>query len=292
MSDQVKFEMRLEAAVNVLATKADGPVDSVRIASSAINASRNAGWWTRLTSIEQPQADGLPGLSIRPLLVTMLAIVAIGSVTFGISWLRGTNVGPPPSTATPTPSPTDSAPTPSDSKSPLGPGSPQPRPEVAKGWPNTGPWNPPGVYSWDGPRSATGRGFRCAGGFCVIGIMHKSDVGIHLDVVPEGTFSDDGATPVTVAGHDGSYRQIDGRARPPMLHSNMTWLPGHSPREEWIVDIEGTTIAIRLTARPGASEADLADAHAIIESMRYEPRDNDFGFRLVFTLTNDDWSSG
>jgi hypothetical protein len=140
--------------------------------------------------------------------------------------------------------------------------------EVVHGWPDTNE-NPPGVYSWDGSR--------CGGSSCVMGFMHNGygsgDVEIRLDVVPDGTISDDGATAVTLAGHDGIYRQSIGR-------------------EEWIVDIQGTTIAIRLTAQPGTSEADLADAHAIIGSMRYERQDNDLGFRLVFTLTTDQWDSG
>lgn len=50
-------------------------------------------------------------------------------------------------------------------------------------------------------------------------------------------------------------------------------------------------IAIRLEARPGTSQADLADAHAIVDSMRAEPWDNGLGFRLVFTLTNNAWDS-
>lgn len=49
---------------------------------------------------------------------------------------------------------------------------------------------------------------------------------------------------------------------------------------------------MRLTADPGASEASLAEAHAIIDSMRMEPWDNRLGFRLVFTITTDDWDPG
>jgi Tol biopolymer transport system component len=145
--------------------------------------------------------------------------------------------------------------------------------EAVLGWPDTSK-NPPGVYSWDGSS--------CASTYCSVssagGFMHNGygsgDVEIRLDVLPEETISDDGATAVTIAGHDGIYRRID------------------AGREEWIVDIEGTTIAIRLTARPGTSQTDLADAYAIIESMRTEAQDNDLGFRLVFTLMTNDWDSG
>ena len=45
-------------------------------------------------------------------------------------------------------------------------------------------------------------------------------------------------------------------------------------------------------SRPGASKADLAEAHAIIESMRTEPQNNRLGFMLLFTLATDDWDSG
>jgi hypothetical protein len=102
----------------------------------------------------------------------------------------------------------------------------------------------------------------------------SGDVEIRLDVVRGGAISDGGGTAVTVGGHDGIYRRIDAQ------------------QEKWIVDIEGTTIAILLSARPGTSQIDLADAHAIIDSIRTDPRDNNLGFRLVFTLTTDDWDSG
>jgi hypothetical protein len=51
-------------------------------------------------------------------------------------------------------------------------------------------------------------------------------------------------------------------------------------------------IDISLTAEPGTSQPDLAEAHAIIDSIRAEPSDNNLGFRLVFTLTTSDWDSG
>jgi hypothetical protein len=137
-----------------------------------------------------------------------------------------------------------------------------------RGWPDTTE-NAAGVYSWDGSS--------CSSEFCVIGFMHNGyasgDVQIHISVV-RAPNTDDNATAATIAGHDGIYRRIDARV------------------EEWIADIEGTTIAIRLEARPGTSSTDLAEAHAIIASMRTEPRDNVLGFRLVFTLATNDWDSG
>ena len=72
-------------------------------------------------------------------------------------------------------------------------------------------------------------------------------------------------------------------------------LPSHASvarRERWIVDAEGTRIAIQLTTRPGTSEAELDEANAIIDSMRTEAKDYRLGFMLVFRLTTNDWDSG
>jgi hypothetical protein len=139
--------------------------------------------------------------------------------------------------------------------------------EVVHGWPSTTE-NPAGLYSWGGA---------CVDS-CIMGFMHNGygsgDVAILIEVLPERAASGDDATAVSIAGHDGTYRRIDDR------------------REEWIVDIEATTVAIRLEAEPGTSQADLDEAHAIIDSMWTQPRDNRRGFRLVFTLATDDWDSG
>jgi hypothetical protein len=146
--------------------------------------------------------------------------------------------------------------------------------EVVHRWPDT-TRNPPGLYSWNGS-SYSG----CGSHTCHVGVMHNGwpppgpvDMWIHVQLAPGGGITE-GATAATVAGRDGVYLRIDPR------------------RELWLVDIEGTTISIRLTARPGTSHADLAEAHAIIGSMRAQLRDNDLGFRLVFTLATDDWTSG
>ena len=141
--------------------------------------------------------------------------------------------------------------------------------DAVRGWPDTSE-NAAGVYSWDGTR--------CASESCVFGFMHNGygsgDVAIRIEVVLGELPTDDDATAVTVAGHAGMYRRLD------------------DGMEKWIVDIEGTTIAIRLDARPGTSPTDLAEAHAVIASMRAEPRDNRLGLRLVFTLATNDWDSG
>jgi len=58
------------------------------------------------------------------------------------------------------------------------------------------------------------------------------------------------------------------------------------------VDIQGTTVTITLTADPRTPEADVAEAHEIIDSIYVDPQDNDLGLRLVFTIPTNTWDSG
>ena len=146
----------------------------------------------------------------------------------------------------------------------------QPAGKVVRGWPHTTE-NPAGQYSWDRQT--------CAGQNCVLGFMHNGyasgDVEFFVEAASDAALiPKEGATAVTVAGHDALHRRID------------------AGTEEWIVGIWGTTIAIRLEAKPGTSDADLAEAHAVLDSMRTELRDTKLGFRLVFTLMTNDWDSG
>ena len=144
-----------------------------------------------------------------------------------------------------------------------------PEGEVVHGWPDTSE-NQAGLYSWDGDH--------CASAFCTLGFMHNGygsgDLEIRIDSLAEAANRDDGANPVIVAGHLGTYRRVDAR------------------QEEWVVDSEGTTVFIQLTTRPRTSEAELAEAHAIIDSMRVAAKDNRLGFTLVFRLMTNDWDSG
>ena len=143
-------------------------------------------------------------------------------------------------------------------------------PLPAKGWPDTSE-NSAGLYSWDGHSCAAGQS-------CNVGFMHNGygsgDVEIRIQALPEDAVVDDSREHRTIAGHDAVYRRVDAR------------------HEEWTVEIDGRTIAISMIADSGTSEADLTEAHAIIESMRYEPQNSDLGFRLVFELTSEDWDSG
>ena len=137
------------------------------------------------------------------------------------------------------------------------------------GWPST-TTNKAGVYSWDPGR--------CSRTSCMFGWMHNGyasgDVEIRMHVYAPGTMSEDGATPVAVAGQPGFHRRIDAR------------------HEEWFTDFAGSTILIELESRAGVSDADLAEAHAVIASIRPERWDNSADLRLVFRLATDDWDSG
>jgi hypothetical protein len=64
------------------------------------------------------------------------------------------------------------------------------------------------------------------------------------------------------------------------------------PTEEWMVDIQGTTVTVLLVEEPRARQTELAEAHDIIQSMHVQPQDNELGFRLNFTITTNTWDSG
>jgi hypothetical protein len=191
------------------------------------------------------------------------AAAVVVAVVVGLQVLgaKDTGVAPGP-TATPEAPRADHTAEPTSSPST----SAAPEQDDVRGWPSTRQ-NAAGTYSWNGNR--------CGGSSCVLGFMHNGygsgDVAIRIGYFSGATLPDEGVRAV-VAGQDGIYHRIDAQ------------------REEWIVDIEGATIAISLTAEPGTSKADLDEAHAIIDSMRTEPTET--GFRIVFTLTTDDWDSG
>jgi hypothetical protein len=206
------------------------------------------------------------------LLAAAIAVMAI--IGGGAIWYVG-QTNPPP-TSTDSPIPTFAAtPTALPSPSPV----PAPSTEVVLGWPSTGE-NEPGLYSWDGRRCARN---------CIPGFMHNGygsgDVAITIAELPDEP-SDAGATAVSIAGRTGLYRRIV-EAEPSFSLLNL------SIYEEWFVQIDGIWVAISLHVRSGASDADLADAHAIIDSLRYERTDQPTrGFRLTFRLTNGEWDSG
>ena len=153
------------------------------------------------------------------------------------------------------------------------------------GWP--GPTrNPAGVYSWDKNEDAGGRE----------GFIHNAyspgsgDMTILVEGETGRLIPHRGQTAVTVAGCEGTYRRFDGEG------GGEDSLSGDFAErgtvEEWMVDIQGTTVTISLAAKPGAPQAEVAEAHKIVESIRAEPQDTPLGFRFIFTLTTNTWDSG
>ncbi len=172
----------------------------------------------------------------------------------------------------------DRPPTVLDTPSPSQTSVPTPTPDEAEevhGWPGARR-NAAGVYSW-----AVGSTQRW---------IHNGNppgsgaVNIFVEGDPGRLLTHRGETSVTVAGHEGSYRQF-------IVADGWRGLSS-GPSEEWMVDIQGTTVTITLAAEPGALEAEVAEAHEIIESIYVDPQDNDLGFQLILTLPTNTWDSG
>jgi len=161
-----------------------------------------------------------------------------------------------------------------------------PRPDDAKVrdyWPDTNR-NPPGLYSWDGH----GDMYHLEG-FMHNGYSHRpGEVSIFIGGDPEQLIPHRGQCAI-VAGYEGTYRRFIGKRSPSLHQSSLDW---DDSSEEWMVDIQGTTVTITLAADPRTPEAQVADAHEIIDSIYVDPQDNDLGFRLIFTVPTNDWDSG
>lgn len=153
------------------------------------------------------------------------------------------------------------------------------------GWP--GPTrNPAGVYSWDKYEDAGGRE----------GFIHNAyspgsgDMTILIEGEIGRLISHRGQTKMTVAGCEATYRRFDGE------DGGEDSLSGDFAEggtvEEWMVDIQGTTVTISIAAKPGAPEAEVAEAQEIVQSIRAQPQDTPLGFRLILTLTTNTWDSG
>jgi len=207
----------------------------------------------------------MPALSRASAVAAIALAVLVGG---GTIWYVGQRADPSPSAV---PSATQS---PERSRSGL---------EGVMGWPTTSS-NAKGLYSW-GSGSC---GFGGPGQSCVYGFMHNGygsgNVAITFRVDAEQPVSA-GATAATIAGHSGVYRRV--------IEPDPSAAIADLPRfEEWNVDIDGVSVAITLYARPGTPDADLAEARAIVQSIRYEPEANPLGFRLVFTIATASWDSG
>jgi len=192
--------------------------------------------------------------SIMKMAIGAAAVAVV--VIIGVNlWPQGPIVGDPPASSTSISTPSPSA------------ASPAVYPPTVHGWPGT-TRNPAGRYSW-----ATGTGDR---------LRHNGYSDDHAGSViivfsASANAYESGPTAVTVAGYNGTYQEL-----PISADGVRTQL--------WIVDIEDTRVTITVEAQPDATAAQLAEAHAIIESIRREPMGAGFG--LSFTLSSDDWDSG
>lgn len=201
--------------------------------------------------------------------LTAAAIAVLALVGGGAIWYAGQSTDPSPPTSTgstvPSLAPSPTA-LPTAARTPT-------TPDGVRGWPGNRGSSEPGLYSWDGAWCATSP--------CLMGVLHNhgasggGEVRISIERVTEWSISasDARATPVTVAGHEGLYLRLD-----PQL-------------EEWNVDFDGTLLRIAISTESGASQANIDEAHSIIESLAYEQRDTALGFRLVFTLPSSQWDS-
>jgi hypothetical protein len=180
--------------------------------------------------------------------------------------------------------------------SPASVATPAPDDERAHGWPGTSR-NPAGVYSWgevyssvtrvelqDGSRPK--RTIESTSRFMHNGYSPQTpgEVSITMDGVPGQLIPHSGQCAV-VGGYEGTYRRFIGKESP----SDSRW---DDPGEEWMVDIEGTTVTITLYVDPKTPEAEVAEAHQIIESIHMVPKDNTLGFRLFFIIPTRTWDSG
>jgi len=229
----------------------------------------------RLPSILGRLTDADPIARRRSMVLVALVALALSVFVAGIAGglLRDRRapdlslVPPTPDASLVTPTPDASRVTPTPDASRLPPSVVAPGKSFG-GWPTTSR-NPAGVYAF---------GTGCARTNCIIGWMHNGygsgDVEIRINTFADAPETRVGATPVTVAGRDGWYRRLgDGT-------------------EQWFVDFDGQFVLIQLDARSDASAADLAEAHAIVESLRTGPRDASHPLRIDFTLMTDDWDSG
>ncbi len=146
--------------------------------------------------------------------------------------------------------------------------------EAVSGWPGTRA-EPAGLYSWT--LRSPGRVW-----------MHK---------VPEGWTS---TAPNSVELTFHAKEAADG---PGMMESSLAmrawWAEGrfdeHPARvldvhtEVWLLDVDGTRVAILLDSFPDTDPALVAEARAVIDSIVVEPTES--GYRLVFRLL-EGWDSG
>jgi hypothetical protein len=156
------------------------------------------------------------------------------------------------------------SPSPSASCSPSPKSSREVGGQNVNGWPGARS-NAAGLYSWDMGAD--------------VWMHHATDnsVGVSITFSKSANAYKSGPTPIRVAGCEGTYQKL-------LLGSDgMT--------EVWIVEMGGKRVTILVQSPRTATPAQLAEAYAIIESIRYEPAAFGVGYALIFSLP-DGWDSG
>ena len=204
--------------------------------------------------------------------------IAVAVVGGGACSWAGQRIDPPTPTSSDSSVSTSAPPRPASS--PAG-SSPAAEADVVKGWPSSTARNSPGLYSWGGNLR------RCEGESCVYGFMHNGrgpgKVAITIRELSEKPYAAE-ATFDLIAGHIGLHRQL--------FETEPEFVGGDTLEvDEWIIEIDGAVVQIRLEVNSGASASELAEARAILDSMRYEPARLDPGFRFVFRIMTFDWDS-
>jgi hypothetical protein len=278
MSDSTTFEDQLERQLRSYAGDGSFVFDGAtvaRLVAAGVETRRRAAtgrWW-------MPGRVFRSNPSARLALITGIVLVAV----IGTAALIGGGLFTTPQpTAEPSASaPGTAVPTASPAATPLA--SPAATEQI-HGWPSAG-GSGPGLFSWEG---------RVCDGHCVTvsthsGLMHNCngpcDVTITIDVNTEVPVLGD-SVEATIAGRNGWYRRV---AEP----QPSSWVDPYRLAEEWAFQTDGVWVTLRLWAKPDPSDAGLADAHAIIDSLQYEHTGRPVvGFRLIFRLTNHAWDSG
>jgi len=123
-----------------------------------------------------------------------------------------------------------------------------------------------GSYYWEGASGWMHNGYQ----------QHGPGGGVEITfaIVPSGYVP--GQTKVTIAGHDGTYRES---------------IVAGGRRQVWLVEIEGKNVMIVLGQKPATTPEEVAEAREIIASIQYEEDDSNLGFTLLFMIPPG-WDSG
>jgi hypothetical protein len=217
-----------------------------------VRTTRQAARWSQWAAERFPPMNAFAKIAIAAAGVVVLAVVGLNLLSpSGRFGGSGPAVSPSPSSSC----------------------SPSPLPSAAVGGQNVQGWpgartNAAGLYSWAMGDDAGMHHARDATG---------NSLGVSITFSTSANGYKSGPTPVTVGGCDGTYQKLS--------------LGSDGTTEVWIVEMGAKRVTILLQAPRTATPAQLAEAHAIIESVHYEPAPFGVGVALVFSLP-EGWDSG